>query len=157
MRPIDTIVVHCVATPEGREVSLAEITKWHKARGFATVGYHYIIHLDGKVEVGRPVEQVGAHVAGHNTGSIGISYVGGLDSKGNPKDTRTPAQKAAMRKLLADLVARFPSIKRIMGHRDFSPDLNHNGRIEPQEWIKACPCFDAIPEYSDILAAKRRF
>ena len=154
MRNIDTLVVHCVATPEGREVSLAQITEWHKARGFRTIGYHYIIHLDGKVEAGRPVEEVGAHVEGHNTGSIGISYVGGLDLQGKPKDTRTPAQKAALRKLLGDLVAKFP-IKRIMGHRDFSPDRNGDGKITPDEWIKACPSFNAIPEYADLLPKKR--
>ncbi|MEY9198464.1 N-acetylmuramoyl-L-alanine amidase [Sinorhizobium fredii] len=152
MRPIDTIIHHCTATPEGREVSLQTLIREHQARGWRTIGYHYIVHPDGKIEAGRPVEEVGAHVAGHNTGSIGISYIGGLAKDGKtPKDTRTPEQKASLHKLTADLVKRFPAIKNVAGHRDFSPDLNRNGKIEQREWIKECPCYDAIPEYADLL------
>lgn len=150
-RHIDTLVVHVTATPEGREVSVAQITDWHTARGFNTIGYHFLIHLDGRVERGRDLNRIGAHVKGHNRNSAGIAFVGGLDVTGAPKDTRTAAQKAAAHELLAALAQRFP-VNRIMGHRDFSPDLNGDGRIEPFEFIKACPCFDAIPEYADILA-----
>ena len=123
----------------------------HKAQGWSDIGYHYVVYLDGTVAAGRPEGVVGAHVAGHNTGSLAISYVGGV-TKGTlkPKDTRTPAQKAAIEKLLADLVARYP-IKGIKGHRDFSPDKNKNGLVEPSEWIKSCPCFDAIPAYKHLL------
>jgi N-acetylmuramoyl-L-alanine amidase len=152
MRPIDTIIVHCTATPEGREISLQTLIKEHQARGWRTIGYHYIIHLDGTVEAGRPVEEVGAHVAGHNAGSIGVSYIGGVEKDGKtPKDTRTQAQKAALRKLIADLIKRFPGVKRVAGHRDFSPDGNKDGKITQREWIKACPCFDAVPEFANLL------
>jgi len=141
-RAIDLIVIHCAATPEGRNVSLADITAMHKARGFNTVGYHYVILLDGTVEKGRPEATVGAHVQGHNSRSIGVCYIGGVakDAK-TPKDTRTDAQKASLALLIADLRRRYPKA-RVCGHRDLSPDLNKDGKIEPREWMKACPSFD---------------
>lgn len=152
MRAIHTIIHHCTATPDGREVSLATLIKEHQARGWRTIGYHFIVHLDGTIEAGRPIEEVGAHVSGYNTSSIGIAYIGGVQKDGKtPKDTRTAAQKVALRKLTADLIKRFTTIKLVAGHRDFSPDLNGNGKIEQREWIKACPCYDAISEYADLL------
>jgi len=153
MRFIDTLVVHCTATPEGKAFTVADIRKMHLARGFSDIGYHYLVYLDGSVHEGRPVEKIGAHVEGHNTGSIGISYVGGITAKGAAKDTRTPEQKEGLRRILTELADRFP-IKRILGHRDFSPDKNHNGKVDSWERIKECPCFDAIPEYADILKRK---
>lgn len=152
MRTIAEIAVHCTATPAGREQSVADITRMHRARGFATIGYHYLVGLDGTVHTGRPVDQVGAHVESHNLRSIGVAYVGGLAVGGKrAEDTRTPAQRTALRALLAQLLRRFPTIRSIKGHRDYSPDLDHDGQIEPNEWIKQCPCFDAIPEYRGLL------
>lgn len=150
MRKINLIVVHCSATPEGRDVTAADINKMHIARGFKKIGYHYVVRLDGTVETGRKENEIGAHAKGYNANSIGVCYVGGLasDSK-TPKDTRTPAQKSALKKLLHTLKQRYPDA-RIVGHRDLSPDTNHNGKVDKWEWIKACPCFDAIPEYANI-------
>lgn len=146
----ELIFVHCTATPEGKEFHVKDIDKMHRARGFNGIGYHYIIALDGTVEPGRPEDTVGAHVQGYNSNSVGISYIGGVAKDGKTaKDTRTPEQKAAMRKLLTELKHRYPGA-RILGHRDISPDKNHNGRVDPFERIKECPCFDAIPEYADI-------
>lgn len=132
MRSISHIVLHCTASPEGREVSVKEIDRWHRQAGFAKIGYHYVIHLDGSISEGRPLEEAGAHVAGYNATTIGISYVGGVSANdvNIAKDTRTPAQKAAMFKLVSDLKARFPNAE-VLGHRDF-PGVS-----------KACPCFDA--------------
>lgn len=141
MRNIDLIVIHCAATPAGRVVTAADIDRMHRARGFAKIGYHYVIGIDGKREAGRPLGEIGAHVSGHNARSIGICYVGGTDAKGQPLDTRTPAQHAEMRKLVAELKARFPKA-RVVGHRDLSPDKNGDGVISKYEWLKACPCFD---------------
>lgn len=150
MRQINLIVVHCSATPEGRDVTAADINKMHIARGFKKIGYHYVIRLDGTVETGRKENEVGAHAKGYNANSIGVCYVGGLASDGKtPKDTRTAAQKSALKKLLHTLKQRYPDA-RIVGHRDLSPDTNHNGKVDKWEWIKACPCFDAIPEYANI-------
>lgn len=150
MRQINLIVVHCSATPEGRDVTAADINKMHIARGFKKIGYHYVVRLDGTVETGRKENEIGAHAKGYNANSIGVCYVGGLASDGKtPKDTRTPAQKSALKKLLHTLKQRYPDA-RIVGHRDLSPDTNHNGKVDKWEWIKACPSFDAIPEYANI-------
>lgn len=135
MRRIDKIIVHCTATPEGREVSVKEIDRWHRERGFKCIGYHYVIGLDGKVSEGRPIEEIGAHCTGQNSHSVGVCYVGGIDRFGLPADTRTLQQCVAMRELLASLKERFPKAM-IYGHRDFAR--------------KACPCFDAAKEYAFI-------
>lgn len=165
-RRIDEIILHCSATKEGVYVRSSSINASHKARNFSTyidpktgkvmhIGYHYFIHLDGTIEECRPVSVRGCHAVNHNAHSIGICYAGGLDradTNGTKiKDTRTPAQKAAILSLCKRLIAEYPSIKRIIGHRDTSPDLNGNGVIEPFEYIKGCPCFDAIPEYKHLL------
>lgn len=164
-RFINEIIVHCSATKEGQEVSSDSINLAHKARKFSGykdqmgrlryIGYHYIIHLDGRIESCRPESVRGCHAVNHNGNSIGICYIGGLDArdkKGNMiKDTRTPQQKAALIKLIKELKVKYPTIKKCMGHRDTSPDKNHNGIIEPFEFIKGCPCFDAIPEYKHLV------
>ena len=150
MRTINLIVVHCTATPEGRDVTTADIDRQHRQRGFTSIGYHYVIYRDGTLHLGRPVTEVGAHVRGYNRYSIGVAYVGGLASDGRtPKDTRTPEQRQALRNLLARLKSRFTGARNC-GHRDLSPDVNRDGRIEPSEWLKACPCFDATAEYKDL-------
>ncbi len=149
MRKIKYIVLHCSATKEGQKVTVADIDRWHKARGFRKIGYHYVVYLDGSIHAGRDIADIGAHVAGNNSNSIGICYVGGLDAAGKPADTRTPEQKAALFYLLQQLKEQFPQAK-ICGHRDFSPDLNGNGVIEPHEYMKACPCFDAAAEYKNV-------
>ena len=156
-RRIDYIVIHCTATPEGQDMTVEQIKRIHmRDNGWSDIGYHYVIYRDGSIHGGRSVDLVGAHVAGHNAHSIGVVYVGGLENKPGvpykdlkPKDTRTEEQKKGLLALLKRLKALYPKAK-IQGHRDFSPDLNHNGFIEPQEWIKACPCFDAKKEYSTI-------
>lgn len=146
MRKINKIIIHCSATKEGQKVTVADITSWHKARGFKTIGYHYVIDLDGNVHKGRDESVIGAHVTGQNSNSIGICYIGGLDMFGKAKDTRTPLQKEALKKLVSDVCSRY-DIKEIKGHRDYSPDKNGNGIIEPSEWLKECPCFDVQTEF----------
>lgn len=151
-RFINEIIVHCSATPEGRDFSVEQIRACHLARKFNDIGYHYVIYRDGSIHAGRSEALVGAHTPGHNPNSIGICYVGGYAADGKTcKDTRTPAQKAALISLIKVLISKYPTIKRVMGHRDTSPDLNHNGLIEPFEYIKGCPCFDAIPEYQNLV------
>lgn len=136
MRSIDKIIVHCTATPEGRDVSVDTIRKWHvEDNGWSDIGYHWVIALNGSIEKGRPESKSGAHAKGHNANSIGVVYVGGCDAAMNPKDTRTDKQKESLRCLLEDLKGRYPNAQ-IIGHRDVSS--------------KACPSFDAKTEYSDI-------
>lgn len=122
MAKITTIVVHYSATARGRHVTVAEIDQWHRARGFRKIGYHFVIYLDGSVHKGREEWEVGAHVAGRNTGTIGICFIGGTEP-GNPDkgvDTRTPAQSAALIKLIRELLVRHPGA-RVVGHRDLGP------------------------------------
>lgn len=146
MRPINKIIIHCSATREGQDVTVDTIRKWHLKRGFSDIGYHYVIYADGSVHEGRPLTKIGAHTTGFNTGSIGICYIGGLDkTTGKPKDTRTDAQKCAMCNLVKELIGRFPTIKEVKGHRDYSPDKNGNGKVDKWEWVKSCPCFDVEP------------
>lgn len=128
-RPIAEIIWHCTATPEGRDFTVADIRAWHKARGWSDIGYHYVVYRDGRVMLGRPVGQIGAHCEGHNTGTIGCSYVGGLSADGKTaKDTRTPAQRASMLWLTQQLIAQHRGIKRVSGHNDYTS-------------AKACPSF----------------
>ena len=135
-RSINEIIVHCSATREGRDYTVADITKWHKQRGFNDIGYHYVIYRDGSLHNGRDVNLVGAHCTNHNAHSIGVCYIGGCKTDGtSPKDTRTDAQKAALLSLLKDLRKKYPYAK-IHGHRDFAN--------------KACPSFDATNEYKNI-------
>ena len=133
MRTINEIIVHCTATQEGRNFTVSQIRAWHLHRGFSDIGYHFVVYLDGTVHEGRPLDRAGAHCKGHNAHSIGVCYVGGLDAGGKPKDTRTPAQKAAMRTLITQLKKQYPATT-VHGHREFAN--------------KACPCFDAKTEYA---------
>ena len=141
MREINLIVIHCSATCEDRPFTEQALEAAHRQRGFAGIGYHFYIRRDGHILTTRPVERVGAHARGYNANSIGICYEGGLDCHGNPKDTRTEWRKHSLRVLVLALRMDYPQAK-IVGHRDLSPDLNHNGEIEPMEWTKQCPCFE---------------
>ena len=135
MRLINKIIVHCSATPEGRDVDAATIDMWHKERGWSGIGYHYVIKLDGSIEYGRDINKTGAHVKNHNKGSIGICYIGGCDASMKDKDTRTQEQKESLLLLLKTLKKMHPDAT-IHGHNEFAP--------------KACPCFNANEEYCNI-------
>ena len=134
-RRIDAIIVHCTATPPDMQVTVDDIDRWHKARGWKGIGYHYVVDLDGTVYRGRADRCVGAHCRGHNAHSIGVCYVGGLDAQGRPADTRTPAQKEALLWLLTALKKQYPNAK-IYNHSRFAN--------------KDCPCFDAEKEYGKL-------
>jgi N-acetylmuramoyl-L-alanine amidase len=144
MRDIKYIVVHCTAGSAQQKTSDI-IAYWKQKLGWNKYCYHYLISADGFMENLTPTEQVSNGVAGHNHHAIHICYKGGW----NGEDTRTDAQKAVMLKTLKVLKVKFPKAQ-IVGHRDLSPDLNGDGKITPNEWIKKCPCFDAIKEYSYI-------
>ena len=132
MRKINKIIVHCSATPEGREVTTDDLYQWHVVEnGWSDIGYHFFIDLCGELHECRPLEITGAHTKGHNFDSIGICYAGGMDKDMNPKDTRTPEQVDALADLLCQLVDSYGAV--VYGHRDFSS--------------KACPSFDAKSEY----------
>ena len=133
-RKTNWLVVHCSATRASQvNIGAADIRKWHKDKGWSDIGYHFVIKRDGKLEKGRDINAVGAHVEGHNADSIGVCLVGGLNNATfKPENNYTAAQWATLNTLVADLVKRYPSIK-VLGHRDFKGVQ------------KACPCFNAIP------------
>jgi N-acetylmuramoyl-L-alanine amidase len=130
-RSTSYIVIHCSATRGVQDIGVSEIRRWHKAQGWADVGYHFIVRRNGKVEIGRPVGNVGSHVKGYNHNSVGVCLVGGLDDKTwKPTDNFTAAQWKALATLVGKLVKDYPAAK-VLGHRDF-PAV-----------AKACPCFPA--------------
>jgi len=126
------IVIHCTDTPEGRHTSVADVDAWHRQRGWACIGYHYLIGLNGEIWEGRPLRYQGAHARGYNGVSIGICYVGGKRG-GKPADTRTPMQKLALTELVARLRRQFSKVTHVVGHRDLDPR-------------KQCPCYDVTRE-----------
>ena len=138
MRTITLIVIHCSAVTPLQTSSAAQIDTWHRQRGFKLgIGYHYVVRRNGEIEQGRPEWLAGAHCMNHNKYSIGVCYEGGLNARGQPADTRTPEQKAALRTLLADLHRRYPRAV-IVGHHDLNPQ-------------KACPCIESVTqEYADL-------
>lgn len=135
-RAINEIIVHCTASYEGNAMTVEQIRRMHiRERGWSDIGYHYVVSLDGSIHNGRDVNISGAHCSGHNLHSIGVVYVGGLAKNGKPKDTRTPAQKAGLLKLLKELKRLYPKAT-IHGHREYAR--------------KDCPCFDAKKEYAGL-------
>jgi len=121
MRKINKIILHCTATPEGRHHDVADIRRWHLKRGFNNIGYHFLIHIDGTIEVGRSIKKPGAHTAYHNQDSIGICYTGGMskDMK-KAKDTRTQAQKDSLIKLMHELIYKYNKDMTIHGHNEYA-------------------------------------
>lgn len=126
---IKYLTIHCAATPEGRDVKAKTISSWDQAR-FGQTSYHWVVELDGSKHRTLPDTVRGAHVGGHNTGNIGVCYVGGMDRLNKaPKDTRTLAQKRSLREIVADYKRNTPGLV-VRGHRDW-PGVR-----------KACPSFD---------------
>lgn len=137
MRQINKIIIHCSASPCGQNYTIQSIDTCHRRRGFRSIGYHFVIYPDGSIHEGRPLQQIGAHCLGHNADSIGICYIGGLDSHGRPKDTRTHEQILALQSLVRRLKESFPNAS-VHGHNEFA--------------AKACPCFNVKtdPSLCDI-------
>jgi len=166
MRPINLIVIHCSASPNGVSLfrgapggppiitPVSVINGWHATRGFhrdpsdravfnpqlTAIGYHFVIYTNGCTVAGRSMEEIGAHVTGFNQKSLGICLVG--------TDKFTPAQWVALRELVRSLQAKFPDAQ-VVGHRDLSPDLNKNGIVEKFEWLKTCPGFSVADWLAD--------
>lgn len=128
------IIIHCSATQEGLDFRARDVKRWHLNEGYADIGYHYIIDLDGTIEKGRNEDVIGAHCKGQNSQSIGICYIGGLDTSNAPKDTRTVQQKAALYRLITDIRERYGNLP-VYGHNEFAN--------------KACPCFDVQKEWGE--------
>lgn len=146
----DTIVFHCSATRPSQNIGRREIEEWHLAKGWSGIGYHFVIMRDGTLQKGREIDEVGAHVAGANSHTLGVCLVGGLGENGqafaDAPQMFTLAQWDTARALMSYLRKMYPNA-RVCGHRDLSPDLNKDGKIQQSEWLKTCPGFDAAREF----------
>ena len=139
MRPIDEVILHCTATPWGREVDIAEVRRWHtQGNKWRDVGYHYLIQLDGSLQVGRPIDEAGAHVRGRNASTIGVAYVGGLQSDGTPADTMTPEQEETFEHLFFALQLTLGRPLELSGHCD------HDKK-------KKCPGFSVAAKWPSLM------
>ena len=137
MRDLKRIILHCSATKEGQDFSVATIRDWHvKGRGWSDIGYHWVIRLDGSVELGRPLERSGAHTKGHNKDSVGVCYIGGCDADGKPKDTMNPEQEKAWRMIVLSLRTLYGDHITIHGHNEYAN--------------KACPSFIVEEKFADM-------
>ena len=148
MRNIKYIVIHCSATAQTANVESIK-RYWKEKLNWKSPGYHYLIKPNGDIVCLLDEDKPSNGVKGYNSVSINVCYIGGIDQREKPIDNRTGEQKASLVFLLEQLKDRYPRAT-IRGHRDFSPDLNGNGIIEPDEWIKFCPCFDAEKEYKNL-------
>ena len=136
MRDLNKIILHCSATREGKDFSVDTIRDWHvNGRGWSDIGYHWVIRLDGSIEVGRPLEKSGAHTKGHNKDSVGVCYIGGCDADGKPKDTMNPEQEKAWRMIVLSLRTLYGDMT-IHGHNEFAN--------------KACPSFTVKEKFADM-------
>jgi N-acetylmuramoyl-L-alanine amidase len=151
VRPLNEIIVHCTATrPDWWETrttaqKVAEVKRWHvQDRGWSDIGYHFLIDRDGKVVAGRPLQDVGAHTQGHNTGTIGISLFGGHGSAATDAfaENYTPEQDKALRDLIAHLRTNYPSITKVSGHNQYA--------------AKACPGFNVPTWYGEQSTTQPR-
>lgn len=134
MRTITGIVIHCSASANGdSRVTRDVIDGWHREKGWRKIGYHYVIEVDGFIKPGRDLEEIGAHVEGSNAHTVGICMVG--------TDRFAQAQWNSLAAIVRELREKYPEAT-VMGHRDYSPDKDGDGVIEPWEWLKTCPGFD---------------
>ena len=147
MRNIKYIAVHCTAG--SRQATVRDLEAEFRRKGWKNPGYHYVVSADGTIHQMLDEQKVSNGVKGYNSVSVNVAYTGGIDAAGKPEDNRTPEQKKSLLKLLRLLKRRYPKAV-IQGHRDFSPDLNHDGTIQPDEWSKAGPCFNAKEEYKEL-------
>jgi len=148
MREIKHIVIHCTATPQSATVASIQ-RYWREVLGWKAPGYHQCIAANGTISRLAIEEQVCNGVAGFNKNSLHVSYIGGVDANGKPIDNRTDAQKETLLYIVKRWAAKYPAAK-IMGHRDFSRDLNRDVIIQPSEWAKACPSFDVKSRCEEV-------
>lgn len=140
------IVIHCSATRPSLDIGRREIREWHIAQGWADIGYAAVIRRSGLVEFGRHFDDIGAHVAGRNSTTVGVCLVGGLYASGAEAEDDFDglyelAQALSLLRVCDLLKVAYPGAK-FIGHRDLSPDRNMDGKITRNEWLKSCPGFD---------------
>ena len=147
MRAIKYIAVHCTASHQTETIE--GLRQEFRRKGWKKPGYHYVVASDGTITQLLPEDKISNGVKDYNSVTINVAYIGGINEHGKAVDNRTEKQKKALRSLLTMLHKKYPNAV-IQGHRDFSTDLNHDGKITQNEWIKVCPCFNAKEEYSNL-------
>lgn len=156
MRPnrakTEYVVWHCSATPPSHDIGSAQIDIMHKAKGWDGIGYALVVRRDGRVETGEALGKRGAHVKGLNSVSVGVSMIGGVDEDGNAENNFTDEQWKAAKHVFEFLTLLYPDADHV-GHRDLSPDLNADGRVQRHEFIKDCPCFSVQEWIENDLAS----
>ena len=133
-RKTNYIVVHCTATKPDMDIDAEWIRKIHRGQGWLDIGYHKVIKRDGTVENGRDLNNVGAHVKGHNSYSIGIALVGGVDNDMKAEDNYTDKQFSALQMLLLSLAKDYPNAE-IVGHRDLD-NRKECPSFDVKSWVK---------------------
>jgi len=144
MRLIERIILHCSYTRPSQDIGAETIREWHvEGNGWRDIGYHYVIRRDGTVETGRPLDEPGAHAAGHNEDSVGVCLIGGrVEEKDEPESNFTAAQLAAAERLILQLrAAALPGESEpieVIGHRDVDPS-------------RRCPCLNAGALIQEVI------
>lgn len=139
-RSTEYVVWHCSATPPSMDIGAAQIQVMHKAKGYDDIGYGLVIPRSGRLELGEDLKKRAAHVKGLNSVSVGICMVGGVDEDGNAENNFTDEQWKAAKHVYEFFTLLFPDAKHV-GHRDLSPDLDADGRVQRHEFLKDCPCY----------------
>jgi len=132
----EAIVIHCAATKPDQDIGWYEIDRWHRAKGWFSGGYHYVVRRDGTVEKGRPDDKAGAHAKGYNHFTLGVCLVGGIDKDGKPENNFTDAQWLALTKLLVELALKHHSIDAIVGHNELPNVKKACPSFNVKEWLK---------------------
>jgi hypothetical protein len=137
---VDFLVIHTQGAPSGEDGSAASIHQYHRlpkdkgGRGWAGIGYHFVVRKTGKVEQGRPLDRIGAHVHGANAHGVGICCSGNGDLV-----EFTTKQKESLRDLIQDLRGEFPKAE-VEGHRSLVDRLIGVGRLAKKfSTTKSCP------------------
>lgn len=151
MRDIKYIVIHCTATPQTWTAKDVE-RYFYEDKGWNNPGYHTVFEIDGSHRELLPIHEIANGVKGHNYHSIHITYIGGVDSNMNAFDNRTQSQQDNMALYIDSLHRGFPDAE-IVGHRDLSPDLDNDGEVQPDEWVKECPSFE-VSEWLNQIGIK---
>lgn len=137
MRTINRVILHCTATPPSMDIGVKQVDEWHKAKGWDGCGYHFVIRLNGEIEYGRPIDKFGAHVKGHNSDSIGVAYVGGVNEEHDPEDTMYDCQETSFVDLYISLCTVLGPLS-LHGHNEFAN--------------KACPSFRVKDKFPDLCS-----
>lgn len=144
MNKINLIIIHCSATRSSMDIGVKDIRRWHMAKGWSDVGYHWVIRRDGTLEQGREESVQGAHALPYNRNSLGICMVGGIHEETfKPENNFTNDQFETLENLLWELTKKYPD-----------SDVKGHGTLPNIPIPKSCPCFPAEEWWNNIINNK---